>query len=82
MDKYADLLTESIVEYFNNKSVAVQTTTVQSSTQNYVTHKVKKGDTIGEIAKKYGVTVEQIKKLNGLKNNTIKIGQTLKIKKK
>ncbi len=85
MEKYTELLTDSVVEYFNNSAVsATQTATPekQSSNSNYITHKVKKGDTIGSIAKKYGVTIEQIKKLNGLKNNNIQIGQKLKIKKK
>ena len=45
------------------------------------THTVKKGETLSSIAKKYHVTVNEIKKWNNLKNNTVKIGQKLKIKK-
>lgn len=43
------------------------------------THKVKKGESLSRIAKKYGVTVNDIKKANKLKKDDIKPGQTLKI---
>lgn len=42
-------------------------------------HKVRRGETIGKIAKKYGVTTSQIKKWNGLRSNTIRRGAKLKI---
>ena len=42
-------------------------------------HKVKRGENISKIAKKYGVTVSSIKKANKLKNNNLKAGQRLKI---
>ena len=45
------------------------------------THTVKKGETLSSIAKKYKCTVSDIKKWNGLKSNTVKVGQKLKIKK-
>ena len=45
------------------------------------THTVKKGETLNSIAKKYGCTVSDLKKWNGLKSNTVKVGQKLKIKK-
>ena len=38
-------------------------------------HVVKKGDTLGSIAKKYHVTVKQLKQWNGLKNDFIREGQ-------
>lgn len=51
-------------------------------TSEYVIHVVAKGDTLEKIAKKYGVTIESIQKLNGLKSkSTIRKGQKLKIKK-
>lgn len=46
---------------------------------NYSTYIVKKGDTLYAIAKKYGVTVDEIKNLNNLTNNIISVGQSLKI---
>jgi flagellum-specific peptidoglycan hydrolase FlgJ len=42
---------------------------------------VKKGDTLYSISKSFGVTVDEIKRLNNLKNSTISIGELLVIKK-
>lgn len=41
---------------------------------------VKKGDTLWDIARKYDMTVNELKSLNNLSTNMLKIGQTLKIK--
>ena len=45
------------------------------------THTVKKGETLSSISKKYGCSVNDLKKWNNLKSNTVKVGQKLKIKK-
>lgn len=42
-------------------------------------HKVKKGDNLGKISARYGVSIAAIKKANGLKNDKITVGQRLKI---
>ena len=42
-------------------------------------HKVKKGQNLGYIAAKYGVSVSKLKKMNHLRSSTIKAGQRLKI---
>ncbi len=41
-------------------------------------HKVKKGESLGKIAKKYGVSLASLQKANG-KVKTLKIGQTIKV---
>lgn len=43
-------------------------------------HTVKKGETLSSIARKYGLTVQKLKKLNGLKRDQINIGQRLKVR--
>jgi membrane-bound lytic murein transglycosylase D len=43
------------------------------------THKVKKGETLGEIADKYEVSISNLKKWNKLKKNSIAKGKVLKI---
>ena len=43
------------------------------------THTVRKGENLSKIAKKYGTTVDKIKKANNLKNNNIQAGQRLSI---
>ena len=52
-----------------------------SSSGAKVTHTVKSGDNLWDISRKYGVSVEQIRKLNGLSSNAVlKIGQKLTIR--
>lgn len=42
-------------------------------------HIVKAGETFYAISKHYGISIAHIKELNGIKTNTLSIGQTLKI---
>jgi len=43
------------------------------------TYKVAAGDTLYSIAKKNNVDVNQLRAMNGLKDNNVKLGQTLKV---
>jgi peptidoglycan endopeptidase LytF len=45
----------------------------------YRTVTVEKGDVLEKIAKTYGVTVDEIMRLNHLQNSRLQIGQTLKL---
>ena len=47
--------------------------------QEYIEHKVKLFETLTSISKKYGVTVKEIMKLNGLEDTTIWLNQILRI---
>ena len=42
-------------------------------------YKIKEGDTLGGLAKKFRVSVKQLKEWNGLKSDNIRAGKTLKI---
>lgn len=42
-------------------------------------HKVRRGDTLSEIAQKYRSSISAIKKANKLSSNTVRLGQVLKI---
>ena len=44
-----------------------------------VRYRVRSGDYLGKIARKYGVRVSQIKQWNGLRSNNLRIGQRLTI---
>jgi len=44
-------------------------------------HKVVKGDTLYSISKRYNLTVDELKSLNGLSNTDISIGQELQVSK-
>lgn len=50
-----------------------------SKTNKYI---VKKGDSLGKIAQKFNVTIAQLKNWNKITDNTIKVGQTLRIQEK
>lgn len=53
----------------------------QEAIQNIVYYTVKRGDTLSGIANIYGVTVEEIARLNNIQNpNLIYVGQVLEIK--
>ena len=44
-----------------------------------VYHRVKSGDTLGKIARMYGMTVNELCRLNGLKStSTLRIGQSIR----
>lgn len=47
---------------------------------NYQDYIVRLGDTLYKIAKKYGMSVEELMKLNNLKGTTLTVGQVLKVK--
>lgn len=51
----------------------------RSSTPSYRTHTVKKGDTLWGLSKRYGKSVSAIKRASGLRSDSIRIGQRLKI---
>ena len=50
-----------------------------TSSSGVITYKVKKGDTLGKIASKYRVTVNQLKSWNHLRSTNISIGQKIKV---
>jgi len=61
-----------------NVSLKIRTKTVKISSGK--THKVKKGETLYSISRKYNITVQQLKKTNNLSDNTLSIGQELIIR--
>ena len=45
-----------------------------------MTHTVVKGDTMYSLSKRYNLTIEELQKLNGMRNNDLKLGQILIVK--
>lgn len=85
-----------LYQYDNEVLGNSKTKTVQQQTSNVVTqpntnvsnstetavlaHKVGEGDTLYSISNKYNTTITELKRLNNLSDNTISIGQVLRVK--
>lgn len=65
--QYADAVVNAVADYIG----------VSTGEQGYYT--VKSGDSLWSIAKKYGTTVDELKRLNNLTSNSLSIGQKLKL---
>ncbi len=52
---------------------------VSRSNNDVFRYKIKKGDTIGELAEKFGVSSNQIRNWNGIRGNNIIAGKSIKI---
>jgi len=64
-----------IAPNYNSPDPAIPT----PSTLNGNVHTIKKGDSLWGISRKYGTSVEALKTINGMSNNTIIEGHTLVI---
>lgn len=63
----------------NNLSIGQVLIIESGTTINNNTYKVVNGDTLYSIARKYNITVDELKKLNNLTSNNLSIGQILKV---
>jgi LysM repeat protein len=69
----------TIINISINKPVEVveETKPISTSSSNIIKHKVKSGQSLYSISRKYKVSVDKIKKANRLKSNLIKPGKVL-----
>ena len=63
IDQFATMVADAILDYIGASATSL--------------YKVKSGDTLYSIAKKYGTTVDKIKKANNITSNTLQIGMSL-----
>jgi penicillin-insensitive murein endopeptidase len=54
----------------------------EAADDSYVLHRARSGDTLDALARKYGVSVQEIKQANGLKSNSLKQKKTYRIPKR
>ena len=67
--KYAESVVQAIAEYLNIPYEA-------TNSNEYI---VRVGDTLWSIAKKYNISVNELKEINKLSNNLLKVGMKLQI---
>lgn len=84
IDNEQAILTYQAKELIHNRRAEIELLHKTSVNGGYsingVTYyKIKEGDTLGSIAKKFRVSVKQLKAWNGLKSDMIRAGKTLKI---
>ncbi|MHC2990720.1 peptidase M23 [Pontibacter sp. HJ8] len=71
------VITSAVFNYYNKAKRSGSS----SSGRKAMYHKVRSGDTLSGIAKRYGVGVSTITKLNGISSRTtLKVGRSLRIK--
>ena len=70
--KYVDAVVDAVIATSKGQNIP----NLPESGNYYV---VKKGDSLWSIANKYGITVDELKKLNNLNSNNLLVGQILEI---
>lgn len=69
------VITSALFNYYNNPKAG------STSSRKVQYHTVRKGDTLSGIGKRYGVSVSQLAKLNGMSTrSTLKVGKKLRIR--
>lgn len=73
-----------LLAYTDEDVAAIEkaSTIPQPATDSYYYHKVKRGETLSSIARKYGTNIVSIKNWNNLRSDNIREGQALKIYRK
>lgn len=71
------LYTYKASEYFN--PAVVKNLKESNNLSSYITYRVRKGDYLGKIASRFGLSVVQLKRWNHIKGNNIRTGQRLHI---
>lgn len=72
-------------ELYQTRRITVEpdtpkTSSKKSQSKKAVYHRIRQGDTLGGIAAKYGVSVSQLRRLNGIKGSSIRAGKRLRIR--
>ena len=82
IDRQDSIFAYKANEYLKKrKAVAIKDNTgIRTSSNGAVYQKIKSGDTLGGIAAKYHVSVNQLRRLNNIKGNNIRAGKSLRIR--
>jgi len=70
---------KKLMVFSGNARNTTASANVNNNNRTTTKYQVRRGDSLSEIATKFGVTIAQLKKWNNLSSNNIRIGQTLSI---
>lgn len=79
IDRVAALKFEALADSVYNWKPNEHSLSSTEMTEEFFYYKVKRGDSLGKIASKYGLSIREIKKWNNLKGDKISRGQKLKL---
>jgi len=77
--KHQQRLADAIHQGIKNHFVSHPLTGSYFASVSYKKHKVRSGESLSVLAKRYNVSMSKLKALNNLTSNSLRIGQTLKI---
>ena len=81
--KYPDKLIGIIERYelyrYDEAVLKLSKKDYKKKRNSYESYTVKRGDTLYSISKRFNISVEDLKNLNGLNSNSIAIGQKLRV---
>jgi N-acetylmuramoyl-L-alanine amidase len=77
--KHQDRLANAIHKGIKNYFMAHPLTGSYFASTGYKKHKVRSGESLSVLAKRYNISMSKLKSINNLKSNSLRIGQTLKI---
>lgn len=82
LDQQDTIYTHRASEFFKNRRTvaSVNSSRASGSTDGELTwYRIRQGDTLGGIARKFGVRISELRRWNGLRGNNIRAGRRLKI---
>ena len=87
-NKLANAIYTAVSDYFDQtpyasrsryESPSIDEQAASNNPTRYSRYKVRRGDTLSTIAKKFGISLKELKRLNNIKHNTAMLGVRLKV---
>ena len=80
IDKEDSIYAYKADTYLTRRSTVAVKNATGTSKGKAVYHRIRNGETLGAIAAKYGVSINQLRRLNGIKGSNIRAGKSLRIR--
>ena len=80
IDKEDSIYAYKADTYLTRRSTVAVKNAMGTSKGKAVYHRIRNGETLGGIAARYGVSINQLRRLNGIKGSNIRAGKSLRIR--